>query len=94
MAPYFGLRGRRLALVRIFMIVLPAFLLFGYNQSQTGGVLNYSSFIQTFPQTNTKTTKGAVKTHNANVQGWYLEQPFSYGTRLFREQALLLLFTR
>lgn len=77
MAPYLGLKGRKLALVRVAMIVVPAFLLFGYNQSQTGGIINYSSFIETFPQTNTKTTKGAVKSHNANVQGQHLGQRIS-----------------
>lgn len=69
MAPYLGLRGQRMTLARIVMIVLPAFLLFGYNQSQIGGVLGFTSFIKVFPQLNTTTTKGAEKSHNATIQG-------------------------
>jgi hypothetical protein len=66
---FMGLTGVALARARIACIVLPAFLLFGFNQSNIGGVLEYPSFIKHFPSINTSTTKGAEKAHNAKVQG-------------------------
>ncbi|KAJ5765414.1 general substrate transporter [Penicillium odoratum] len=64
-----GLTGMPLAKARICLIVVPAFLLFGYNQSNMGGVLNYPSFIKEFPAIDTSTTKGDIKAHNATAQG-------------------------
>ena len=68
---FLGLTGPALARARIFMIVVPAFLLFGYNQSNIGGVLNYPSFIKYFPLIDTVTTEGSTKSQNATVQGEY-----------------------
>ena len=65
----FPIRGRRLARARIALVVLPAFLLFGYNQSQTGGILSFSSFTTTFTGLDTVNTSGEQKVHNATVQG-------------------------
>ncbi|KAL2803184.1 general substrate transporter [Aspergillus granulosus] len=48
---------------------LVAFFLFGYNQSNLGGVLDYPSFTKHFPTIDTSNTEGAVKDHNATVQG-------------------------
>lgn len=69
MAQYMGLRGTRLAQLRIVLVVLPAFLLYGYNQSVIGGVLSFPAFVRTFPTLNTSTTTGKQKTHNALIQG-------------------------
>ncbi len=69
MAPYLGLRGESLAFVRIVMIVVPSFLLFGYNQSSLGGVLAFKSFTDHFPKIDTTTTKGTIKSHNSTIQG-------------------------
>lgn len=69
MAPYFGLRGERLNVARIFLVIVPSFLLFGYNQSALGGVLAFESFTSVFPQIDTTNTEGAVKAHNSTVQG-------------------------
>ncbi|KAJ5088817.1 general substrate transporter [Penicillium angulare] len=64
-----SLRGTALARARVCLIVVPSFLLFGYNQSNIGGVLNYPSFIKYFPEIDTSNTSGAVKANNAKVQG-------------------------
>jgi len=72
MAKYFGLRGNRLSRARVFLVVLPSFLLFGYNQSAIGGVLSYTSFTDHFPRIDTTHTKGSVKKEHALIQGqWY-----------------------
>ncbi|KAF2158520.1 hypothetical protein M409DRAFT_30988 [Zasmidium cellare ATCC 36951] len=64
-----NLRGHRLAVVRIALVVLPAFLLFGYNQSSTGGILGYPPFVHTFPEIDTVDAKGGNKVHKATIQG-------------------------
>ncbi|KAL3261042.1 hypothetical protein ABHI18_004098 [Aspergillus niger] len=64
-----GLNGSSLARARICLIVAPAFLLYGYNQSNIGGVLDYPSFIKHFPPIDTSYTTGSVKNHNATIQG-------------------------
>lgn len=66
---FMGFTGDELSKARIALIVVPAFLLFGFNQSNIGGVLAYPSFIKHFPAINTSTTTGSVKAHNAKVQG-------------------------
>jgi hypothetical protein len=66
---FLGLTGPALAVARVFLIVLPAFLLFGYNQSNLGGVLGYPSFIKYFPTIDTTNTTGDTKAQNARVQG-------------------------
>lgn len=60
-----------MTVARIIIVVVPSFLLFGFNQLQIGGVLGFASFIAVFPQINTATTKGAVKAHNVTIQGAY-----------------------
>lgn len=69
MAPHFGLRGPPLASARVLLIVVPSFLLFGYNQSAIGGVLGFESFTNTFPRIDTVNTTGSVKANNSTVQG-------------------------
>ncbi|KAH8668992.1 sugar transporter [Xylariales sp. PMI_506] len=55
-----GLSGHILATVRIVLVVVPAFLLFGYNQSSLGGVLAYPSFTKYFPTIDSTNTTGTV----------------------------------
>jgi len=69
MAKYFGLRGETLGFVRILMVVVPSFFLFGYNQSAIGGVLSFGPFTKQFPQINTSTTTGDQKAENSRIQG-------------------------
>jgi hypothetical protein len=69
MAPHFGLRGQTLANMRVILIVVPSFLLFGYNQSALGGVLGFQSFTKTFPRIDTVNTTGSVKANNSTIQG-------------------------
>lgn len=66
---FFGLTGEALAVVRIFLVVVPAFWLFGYNQSNIGGVLEYPSFTKYFPEIDSTNTEGAQKAQNAKLEG-------------------------
>ncbi|EYE94446.1 general substrate transporter [Aspergillus ruber CBS 135680] len=50
------MQGERIELAQIFLVACPSFILFGYNQSGVGGLVD-------FP------TTGAQKSHNATVQG-------------------------
>jgi hypothetical protein len=82
---FMGLTGSALAKARIFMIVMPTFLLFGFNQSSLNGVLSYPSFVRHFPTINTATTKGAIKSHNALVQGTHTKtKDFFYPSPFFQ----------
>lgn len=69
MKTFMGLRGEALGKARIYMILLPAFFLFGLNQSNLGGCLAYPSFTKYFPTIDTETTKGATQAENAKIQG-------------------------
>ncbi|TVY68798.1 Sugar transporter STL1 [Lachnellula suecica] len=63
------LRGHRLALAQLALIVAPSFILFGYNQAGVGGLLSLPDWTKTFPAIDTTNTKGAVKEQNATIQG-------------------------
>lgn len=65
----FGLTGETLAIVRILLVVVPAFWLFGYNQSNIGGVLAYPSFTKYFPEIDSTNTEGAQQAQNAKLEG-------------------------
>jgi hypothetical protein len=43
--PFFGLRGLKLKLAMIILVVAPSFLLFGFNNGSTGGVVHLESFV-------------------------------------------------
>ncbi|OAA66682.1 General substrate transporter [Niveomyces insectorum RCEF 264] len=66
---FLNLRGAKLQAAQIWAVILPSYILFGYNNSVAGGLLNLPSWIETFPQLNTATTTGDTKNHNSTVQG-------------------------
>jgi hypothetical protein len=43
---FFGLRGLRLKAAMILLVVMPSFLLFGYNNGSSGGIVGLESFVQ------------------------------------------------
>jgi MFS family permease len=63
------LRGHKLSVAQIGLIVAPSFILFGYNQAGVGGLLSLPDWTKTFPEIDTTNTKGAVKSHHATIQG-------------------------
>ena len=42
---FMGLRGSRLKAAMLCLVVAPSFLLFGYNNGSTGGILTLDSFV-------------------------------------------------
>ncbi|KAK2751381.1 hypothetical protein FQN55_001118 [Onygenales sp. PD_40] len=65
---YYGLKGRNLNLAIGFIAGLD-FLLFGYDQGVTGGLLDLPSFIKYFPEINDKGVEGALKAQRSTNQG-------------------------
>lgn len=74
MAKYFGLRGRRLEQAIIWTVILPTYILFGYNNAVAGGLLSLPSFVETFPRIDTLNTTGATKANNSRVQVKHLDR--------------------
>ena len=64
-----GLRGEPLQNAMNFSVVVPVFLAMGFSLSFLGGVTSYPSFYTLFPEINTSTTTGAIKTHNSLIRG-------------------------
>ncbi|KAH8883793.1 sugar transporter [Thozetella sp. PMI_491] len=59
--------GQALASLRILLIVLPCFLMYGYDQAGLGGVLAFRSFTKSFPRIDTVNTKGNQQADNARL---------------------------
>ncbi|CAK5265471.1 unnamed protein product [Mycena citricolor] len=66
---YFGLRGKSLNGALVWAVVLPAYLLFGYNQGVAGGLLDLPDWLATFPTMDDVTTTGSQKAANSRIQG-------------------------
>jgi len=69
MAKYLGFRGKALAAAQIWILIFPAYVLFGFNNGVAGGLLSMPYFVKQFPRINTVTTTGVVKTENSRIQG-------------------------
>lgn len=71
-SPFLGLRGLRLKIAMVVLVVTPAFLLFGYNNGSTGGIVGLDSFahvrrsysVQILPRTNHLQTFPSIDTVN------------------------------
>jgi len=69
MAKYLGFRGKALSHAMIWILIMPAYLLFGFNNGVAGGLLSMPAFVKQFPRTDTVNTTGDLKTHNSRIQG-------------------------
>ncbi|KAJ7652045.1 general substrate transporter [Mycena polygramma] len=69
MQQYFGLRGKSLNAALVWAVILPSYLLFGYNNGVAGGLLALPAWVALFPQIDTVNTTGAQKSHNSRIQG-------------------------
>ncbi|KAF9889858.1 hypothetical protein FE257_006948 [Aspergillus nanangensis] len=63
------LQGKLLRLAQAFLIVAPAFILFGYNQAGVGPLATLQSWVHLFPQIDTVNTTGALKATNSTSKG-------------------------
>lgn len=66
---FLGLRGNALSTAQTLLVVLPSFVLFGYNQSNLGGLVSLSDWTDHFPEIDTKHFTGTVKSQHATIQG-------------------------
>lgn len=64
-----GLRGEKLRSAQIWAVILPAYILFGWNNGVAGPLLDLPTWVETFPRIDTVNTTGAEKTNNSRVQG-------------------------
>ncbi|KAL3490718.1 general substrate transporter [Aspergillus germanicus] len=62
------LRGQSLVLAQLALIVCPSYVLFGYNQSNLGGLVSLPDWESHFPRID-KTSPDAESNDNATVQG-------------------------
>ncbi|CAN8105411.1 unnamed protein product [Discula destructiva] len=69
MPTYFGLKGRPLQAATIWAVILPSYILFGYNNAVAGGLLSLPSWLETFPEIDTANTTGSQKADNSRLQG-------------------------
>ncbi|KAE8160074.1 L-Aspartase-like protein [Aspergillus tamarii] len=53
----------------LLLVVCPTFILFGYNQSNLGGLASVTDFTNHFPRIDTIHTEGEQKSSNATIQG-------------------------
>lgn len=63
------IRGKALQTLQLLLVVAPAFFLFGYNQSNVGGLLSIENWARTFPEIDTLNTTGQEKEQKHTVQG-------------------------
>lgn len=61
--------GDTLLILQTIFIVAPSFILYGYNLSGLGGLVNLSTWASTFSEIDTVFTTGATKTHDTTIQG-------------------------
>lgn len=66
---FFGLTGHKLRTAQLWAVIMPAFILFGYNQAVAGGLLGLPTWVETFPRIDTSTDNAALNTHNSRIQG-------------------------
>lgn len=66
---FLGLRGTLLTLAQLFLVVCPAFILFGYNQTNVAGLATLPDWVEHFPRIDTETIEGVQKSNNATIQG-------------------------
>ncbi|THZ17082.1 putative sugar transporter [Aureobasidium pullulans] len=62
-------RGDALLISQTIFVVAPSFILYGYNLSGLGGLVNLSTWASTFSEIDTVFTTGATKTHDTTIQG-------------------------
>ncbi|THX54882.1 putative sugar transporter [Aureobasidium pullulans] len=63
-------RGDALLISQTIFVVAPSFILYGYNLSGLGGLVNLSTWASTFSEIDTVFTTGATKTHDTTIQGF------------------------
>jgi len=63
------MKGKALQTAQLLLVVLPAFVLFGYNQSGIGGLLSLEDWNAKFPLIDVKHATGSEKDTKSTIQG-------------------------
>ncbi|KAJ5095953.1 hypothetical protein NUU61_005309 [Penicillium alfredii] len=61
--------GKALRVAQALLIVAPAFIVFGYNQSGLGPLATLQSWVEVFPEIDTINTEGALRAKNSTGKG-------------------------
>ncbi|KAM7185470.1 General substrate transporter [Naviculisporaceae sp. PSN 640] len=69
MTRFLGFRGKSLEWALNLSVILPCYILFGYNHAVAGGLLTLPAWTETFPAIDTVNTTGETKVHNSTLQG-------------------------
>lgn len=67
---FLGMMGHNLVMLQTALIVLPAFVCFGYNQAGLGGLLTEEDWVKTFPAIDTVNYTGSTKSAHSTLQGF------------------------
>lgn len=67
---YLGAMGHKLTILQTALIVMPAFIAFGYNQAGLGGLITEDNWVKTFPEIDTVNFTGATKSSHSTLQGF------------------------
>lgn len=67
---FLGAKGHNLTVLQTALIVLPAYVCFGYNQAGLGGLLTEEDWVKTFPDIDTVNYTGAFKSKHSTLQGF------------------------
>lgn len=62
-------RGKALSVAQALLIVAPAFIVFGYNQSGLGPLATLQSWVSVFPEIDTINTTGAERAQHSTGKG-------------------------
>ncbi|KAI9709505.1 MAG: hypothetical protein M1820_003265 [Bogoriella megaspora] len=101
--PYFGLRGKSLNAALIWAVIMPTYLLFGYNNGVAGGLIDLPAWVVRFPDIDTVSTTltASQKSHNSQIQGTVVAvytlgalfgafSCISFGDKLGRKKTIML----
>ncbi|MCT4574300.1 hypothetical protein N3930_46070, partial [Bacillus thuringiensis] len=61
--------SNRVLWAQVFLVLAPSYIVFGYNQSGVGGLVDFPSWVDEFPEIDTVNTVGAQKSQNSTDQG-------------------------
>lgn len=62
-------KSQNIYLLQVFLVIGPAFILYGYNQAGLSALLTLPDLVHYFPQVDTINTSGAAKSENSTIQG-------------------------
>ncbi|KAJ5779135.1 hypothetical protein N7457_006855 [Penicillium paradoxum] len=84
-------RGKSLRIAQALLIVAPAFIVFGYNQSGLGPLATLQSWVKVFPEIDTINTEGGQRAHNSTGKGTVIGDRFGRRKTIFLGAILTLI---